>query len=306
MRVYFTSSTPAALKLDGQYCGIIDGFGRYAEVHGGGAFAEIVPDGELEPVNFFTDGRFFCSPPENAAVYNLYGGKLVRVRRFYPRGGRIRVIAQKKFCGNVFTLFFEGGVYAAAEGVRGGIYPLPDGFGGQFEEVSLGGETFLCLRNGKHMAIFSADGGLCFCDGCRSAEFGERLITCSPAEDSADRAVFAAYRYDGQKFVCEGRRTEERRTPCAHAPHIAFFDSVLCRADCSRYLCEELKRKAGDIYSYLGDFCEVLVPDELFFERYGDVAAAGLAYPLGGNTFAVKYFICDMQAGVICNIYPAD
>ncbi len=306
MRIYFTSSAPAALKLDGQYCGIIDGFERYAEVLPCGAFAEIVPEGGYLPVNFFTRKDFFSAPPENVSVYNIYGGKLVRVRYFYRQRESIRIISQKRFCGNIFTLFCEGGTYASCEGARGGVYPMPEGFEGEFEEADIGGSPYLCLRDGRYMALFAADGGLCFLGKCQSAEFGGRLVTCSHAEDSADRAIFTAYNFDGQKFVCEGSRTEERREPCALAPHLAFFDSVLCRGDCARYLSAELQPKAGNIYSYLGNFTEVLVPDGQFFEKYGDVAAAGLACPDGRNTFTVKYFICDVEGGVICNIYPAE
>ena len=305
MRIYFTACAPAALKLDGQYCGIIDGFERYAEVPESGAFAEIVPGGGI-PVNFFTGENFFAAPPQNVAVYKIFGGRLVCVRNFFPQREQMRVTAQKNFCGNVFTLFCMGGTYVACEGERGGVFAMPDGFDGQFEEVETEGAPFLCLRDGKHLAVFSADGGLCLLADCISAHFGERLVTCAPAEDSADTLIYTQYRYDGQKFVPENRRTEERRAPCALAPHIAFFDCVLRRGDCTRYLSAELRPKAGDVYSYLGGFKEVLVPDELFFKRFGDVAAAGLAYPEGGNTFAVKYFICDVKEGVICNIYPAE
>ena len=305
MRIYFTACTPAALKLDGQYCGIIDGFERYAEVPQCGAFAEIVPEGGL-PVNFFTGGNLLSAPPQNVAAYKIFGGMLVKVRSFFPPRERIRVMAQKQFGGNIFTLFCMGGTYAASEGARGGIYAMPENFEGQFEEVEIAGAPFLCLRDGRHMAVFSADGGLCLLQECQSAEFGGQLVTCATAEDGADALIYTAYRYDGQQFVPVGRRTEERRAPCALAPHLAFFDCVLRRGDCSGYLSAGLKPKAGDVYSYLGNFCEVLVPDELFFEKYGDVPATGLAYPEGGNTFAVKYFICDIKEGVICNIYPAE
>lgn len=306
MRIYFTACTPAALKLDGQYCGTIDNFERYAEVGTGGAFAEIVPEGGLLPINFFTGGNFLLSPPENVAVYNIFGGTWLRVRRFFAQRGRIRVISQRVLGGSAFTLFCWGGVYAATEGARGGIFAMPEGFEAQFEEVIIGGERFLCLRDGRHIALFSADGGLCMLTECSGAKFGERPVICTAAEDSAQSLIFTAYGYDGREFVRESVRTEESKAPCAQAPHLAFFDCVLRRGDCTQYLSAELKAKAGELHSYLGDFCEVLVPDELFFERYGDVAAAGLAYQKSANTCDVKYFICELDCGVIRNIYPAE
>ena len=54
--------------------------------------------------------------------------------------------------------------------------------------------------------------------------------------------------------------------------------------------------------SYLGDFVDVVVPPQKFYERTGENRAAGLVYAEAPNLFRVKFFAADMVGGLVENI----
>ena len=63
MRVYFLSYLPAILKLNGMYIGGIDGFERHIELDPADRiFAEIIPDENLQGINFFWTKSSFPLP----------------------------------------------------------------------------------------------------------------------------------------------------------------------------------------------------------------------------------------------------
>ena len=117
MRVYFLSYVPAALKLNGIYLGTIDGFERHIELDpNDGVLAEIVPDGNLQPLNFFLNEKFFKSPPKFADVYKTDGDAIVYIREYAAKDISISVIFQTRFAGNLITAFTQGNLYLSIEG----------------------------------------------------------------------------------------------------------------------------------------------------------------------------------------------
>ncbi len=89
MRIYFLSCVPAALKLDGAYLGVIDGFERFVDLEEGKrVFAEAVPTNGLLAASFFIDEQFFRSPPEFADVYLTDGDAVVYQSRDDPKPRR--------------------------------------------------------------------------------------------------------------------------------------------------------------------------------------------------------------------------
>ncbi len=303
MRVYFLSAVPAALKLDGQYAGIIDLFERYAEIdEKKGAFAEIVPDGNLQPLNFILDEKFFSAPPAFADVYIMGNDRLIRISGYAAKSSAPQALAQKRLGGALVTIFRQGGIYAACEGAEFALHRLPEDFSDPECSVErMCGREFIAVRGGKFIALFSEEGRLAFLNRAESCSFGEKLkITLRFETCTRARASFE-FGYDGQKFVSEGGATEETRPPEEEILPFAFFQSVLTRGDCAAYLSDELRPKAGALRAYLGEFTDVLPPLD---EKYG--AAAGLVYPRGGNLYEVKYFYADAEGGKVVNIRPAD
>ena len=88
--------------------------------------------------------------------------------------------------------------------------------------------------------------------------------------------------------------------------HFAFFEALLYGAECSEYLSEDLQGMEEAIKEYLGDYCEVTVPRQAFYDKYGDILAAALAYPIRDNLFEIKYYSVETADGKIENINRID
>ncbi len=308
MRVYFLSCAPAVLKLNGLYVGRVDGFERHIELDPADrVLAEIVPGGNLQAVNFFLDEEFFACPPDFADVYLLENDALVYVREYGEKDVKLKVIYQTRFCGNLITVFSQGGAYLSCEGAEYTLTPLPaQFFNCRAEQHTLAGRDVLALYGGNKLIIISDGGKVIFKNTVESAEFGDSLFVRAPFETCTAAKAECTYSYDGERLTQTGGKTVETKPPEPNVAHFAFFESVLTCGDFEKYLDDSLKHKAGDLKSYLGNFVSVTVPTEKFYTLHRDVAAAGLVYPLKRNLYEVKYFAVEMQNGKITNLSPVD
>lgn len=119
MRVYFLSYKPAILKLNGLYVGGIDTFERHIEIDlSDSVLAEIVPGENLQPVNFFINEKLLFEPPAFMDVYLMDGETLIFIKEYGNKSVNLSVIAQTRFCGNLVTLFSQGGLYLSVEGAE--------------------------------------------------------------------------------------------------------------------------------------------------------------------------------------------
>jgi hypothetical protein len=304
MRIYFLSERKAALKLNGIYLGLIDGFERHVEMDiKDGAFAEILPDDNLQPLNFLIDEKFLAEPPDFANVYLFEGDALIYIKKYADKCGALKVIKQQNFCGNTITLFWQGGLFISCEGKSFEYREIDKAFAnGVFEEKSVGGFPLLFVRGDGCLLAISGQGKLVFMNAAKDYFASQTLkitvsfATCTQAEAECEFA------FDGNQFTLIKSKTKELCPPDDDVLHFAFFESVLTRGDFSKYLSEELKSKANDLFSFLGDFCEVTIPTEKFYAEHGQMRAAGLVYPKGNNLYEVKYFAADVEDGKIVNI----
>ncbi|MDE6001314.1 MAG: hypothetical protein K2G96_03215, partial [Clostridia bacterium] len=256
---------------------------------------------------FFLDEKFFAEPPDFADVYLMDGDALIYMREYERKDVKLSVIYQTRFCGNLITVFSQGGVYLSAEGAEYSLTPLPLSFlQCRAEEKQLAGRAVLVLYGGNRIAVISDSGKLIFLNAVESAEFGEDLKVCAAFETCTAAKAECVYGYDGQTLSLKHSKTIETRQPEDGILHFAFFESVLCRGNFEKYLDDELKARAGDILSYLNDFVSVTVPTEKFYAMHGDIPAAGLVYPKGKNLFDVKYFKVELNGGKISNISPIE
>lgn len=308
MRVYFLSCTPAALKLNGLYLGTIDGFERRIDLDPAeGILAEIIPDGNLQPLNFFLNARFFEAPPAFADVYRLEGGALVYIREYAAKDVTLSVISQTRFGGNLVTVFAQGNIYLSVEGESYSLTTLPRAFKGAEAEVKrLAGREVLALSAENRLIVISDKGKIIFSNAAESAEFSNALKICAPFETCTAAKAECVYGYDGENLTLLSSRTIETRPPEREILHFAFFESVLTRGGFAEYLTEDLKLRAGDLQSYLGAFVGVTVPTESFYAGHGDIAAAGLVYPLAQNLYEIKYFAVELDGDRISNVYPVE
>ena len=279
------SSLPAALKLNGGYLGLINSFEKFVDISDGDLnapskiFAEILPDGDALPLGFFIGAKLFDSPPPYLDVYLSDGDAVIYAHRFERRAHPLKVIAQTEFGGGLYTLFTNGGkVYLNGESPANNLLlELSDAYAeGRLRVLYNPAESFTC---------------------------GDKLFVTVNFNTCAGCKAECAFGYDGEKMTLESSRTREYMPPNGDIMHFAFFESVLTRGDYSAYLCEELKGHAEDLPDFLGKFTDVTLPYGKFYERHGNIRAAGLVYPIKDNLFDVKYFAVDVQDGKIVNVY---
>ncbi len=308
MRVYFLSYKPAILKLNGLFMGGIDTFERHVEIDlGDSVLAEIVPGENLQPVNFFINEKLLFEPPEFMDVYLMDGETLIFIKEYGNKSVNLSVIAQTRFCGNLVTLFSQGGIYLSVEGAEYSVIPLPAKFAhAEFSERQIGGFPVLAISGGNGLFILSERGKKIFLSEAESFEFADRLKICAAFETCTAAKAECEYAYDGEKLTLVAGRTVETRPPEKAILHFAFFESVLTRGDFANYLSEELKPKANDIFEYLGEFAGVTVPTERFFAEHPAMLAAGLVYPKSENLFEVKYYAVELEDGKVSNVFPVE
>ena len=71
MKVYFLSSKPCILTLNGAYFGLTDTFERYAEISPkDNLFAEFTPESG-QPIRFFLNENIRLNPPDRCEIYLL-------------------------------------------------------------------------------------------------------------------------------------------------------------------------------------------------------------------------------------------
>lgn len=309
MRIYFLSERQAALKLDGAYLGIIDGFERFIDADDGAKIlAEIVPSGDMCPVSFFIDDQFFKAPPDFADVYLSDGDAVIYISRYEPRARKLKVVAQREFCGGLVTLFLnDGGVYMNCEKNACNLYELSHGFkNATLREEEIGGHPVLLVDGEGCVSVISEECRRVFYNPAESYECGENFKVTVNFNTCAGCRAVCTFAYDGETMKLTGSVTEERVPPEPAVMHFAFFECVMTHGDYSRYLCDDLKANAGDLPAFLGSFVDVAVPYSKFFEKHGDIRAAGLVYPLAKNLFRIKYFAVDSENGKITNIYEIE
>ncbi len=233
MRVYFLSYKPAILKLNGLYVGGIDTFERHIEIDlSDSVLAEIVPGENLQPVNFFINEKLLFEPPAFMDVYLMDGETLIFIKEYGNKSVNLSVIAQTRFCGNLVTLFSQGGLFLSVEGAEYSLIPLPAKFAGaKFSERQIGGFPVLAISGGNGLLILSDRGKKIFFSEAESFEFSDRLKICAAFETCTAAKAECEYAYDGEKLTMVAGRTVETRPPEKAILHFAFFESVLTRGN---------------------------------------------------------------------------
>ena len=308
MRVHFLSYKPAILKLNGLYVGGIDLFERHIELDlSDSIMAEIVPGENLQPVNFFIDEKLLFNPPPYMDVYLMSGEALIYIREYGNKNLKLEVLFQTRFCGNLITVFSQGGCYLSIEGAAYSLFPLTNRFiNARSEEVTISNRPVLALWGGNSLILISENGRRIFTNTVESADFGDFLTVKVAFETCTAAKAEITYTYDGEKLEQVSGKTYETHPAEENILHFAFFESVLVCGNFSEYLDEDLRKKADSLKSYLGEYVGVSVPTEKFYAENGAINAAGLIYPKAANLFEVKYYAVDITHGKISNIYPVE
>ncbi|MCD8041158.1 MAG: hypothetical protein LUF82_06555 [Clostridia bacterium] len=305
MKVYFVSAVEAALKLDGGYVGIIDGFERYCEIDcKSGVLAEVIPDGNLQPLNFFINENFFKNPPPFADIYACGGSRFICFKNFLQKDSSLKMLLQCSFLSMTVTVYRQGGIFVSCEGKDFETYRLPECYAQpRYQEVTAGGNRLLALYGGSWLTLINQNGKIVFMNEVESCSFGDIIEVKAPLHTCADSYAECQFTYSGKGLAAAGSRTVERVPQGKELLPFVFFERVLCCGDYGALLCDDLKPKAGSLKKYLGKFTGVTVPTADFYSAHEDEKAAGLVYSKSG-LYEIIYYAIDEENGKITNIRP--
>lgn len=313
MRIHFSAALPCLLRLDGANAGCVGEAEQFADLCPPGALAEFLPaDGDYVPLAFMVDETFFRRPPACADVYRSDCCADIYAARFCTREVRFTLLAQGSAAGLAATAFDAGTPLLLLEG--GGVFathPLPRG---EYDigEERIGGERFVrafCrCRGGSRLLLFSEEGKPVLDERADSYEGGKELCLRARIADIAGHTQ--ERRFCAEKGVLrETARTARPRDgydpdklPEAVLP-FAFFQAMAAGGDLSPYLSAELLGQREELAAYLGDFCAVRLPKEVFYLTH-EGSAAGLTYRAGKNLFDVRWFAAELRGRKIENIRP--
>lgn len=315
MRIHFGSSVPCVLRLGGVSAGFCGETEKFADIAQERLLAEFLPaDGDLYPLSFVLEEPFFARPPRCCKVYRYDCGADVFAVRFSPREGGMRVLAQAHAGDTLVTVFAAGGqVQATLDGKgRSALAPLPQAEEYGAEELAVGGQTFTAIRceqkNGTRLLLFA--GGACaFDEEVSSFEGGEQLTVRRTLADIAGHTVARRLRAEGSALIETNRTVQAREgfDPNALPERLlpfALFEEIAAGGDPAPYLAPALKERAPLLKDYLGGFCSVTVPREIFYLTHGRINAAGLVYKKAENLFDIKFFTADVADGKVTNVRP--
>lgn len=296
MKIYFLSSRPCALTLNGVFFGITDHFERSAEVcPTDKIYAQFSPEGAL-PIGFFITETLFHTPPDGCEVYLLRDGIAVYAKDFPPVDFTLRPVAQAREGEYLATVFWQGNLQLSVESpTEFFTATLPHDF--RSCKILFHGECIL-LEGKEMLAVFTRS---CQC------LLTERFIEYSLPENSLHATIPLSDRLQRQA-KCEWALLDgscqlkaftllqptSQSSPLPDLLAYAFFESVLIGADFTPFLCDELIPDADNIRAFLGDFTAVTLTEE--------PTTCGLVRKKAERLFFVDYFAVEIQNNKIIDV----
>jgi hypothetical protein len=296
MKIYFLSSIPCILTVNGAYFGVTDGFSRFAEVClSDRLFIQFSPE-NAQPLSFFLDENIRFTPPNGCEVYRMPDAIAIYAQAFTPTDLTLRPIAQCKGKTATATLYRQGLVYLSISH-ENGTFITPLDFA--FERATLLEENGLFfLSTADRVAVYNQNAERLFDE--RVHEYhtdGDRLYATLRLLDSLQRTAEGVWRTSENGFQRESytlkQASENGGLPDGLLAY-AFLESVLIGADFTPFLSEELQCKANTIKEFLGDFISVVLTNS------PNVCA--LVYPKGERIFALRYFTLAIENGKITDV----
>ena len=302
MKIYFLSSVPCMLSLNGVFFGVTDKFERFADVClTDRVFAKFTPEGGL-PIGFFITEALLSTPPAGCEVYLLQNAIAIYARDFTPMDCTLRPIAQQRFDDTLVSVFQQGHIQVSIQSPLGFFTStLPP----SFASCRLSMHADLVFLEGEnHLAVYTKSG---------KCVLNEQVLTFSvennelnatlPLSDSLGRVADCAWIL--QENGCTRTRFTLRQS-CTHTGEMdeekiteevlpyAFFESVLFGVNFADFLSDELAGKANYIVDFLGDFQGVCITDNPYI--------CGLIREKAPRLFEVVYFTVTVENGKITDV----
>ncbi len=318
MRIHFSAAEPCALRLGGVFAGYCGETEKFADIGEEALLAEFIPaGGDNYPLSFVLNKSFFARPPHCCDLFRYACGADVFAARFAPREGGMRVLTQVRAGKLLLSVLETGGrAQAATEGTDGGaLLPLPPARDYTAEAVYIGGQPFAALfckgKQPPRLLLFAETGACALNCRCTFWEAGSELRVRHTLADAAGHTIEQTFSAEGGTLRETARTVTAREGFCpdalpARILPFALFEEIAAGGDPAPYLAPAQRERAPLLREYLGDFCAVTVPKEIFYLTYGTINAAGLVYRRGENLFDVKFFTADTENGKITNVRPVE
>ena len=268
-------------------------FEKFADVNiSDNLFAEFIPQGAM-PVCFFLNEELLFSPPDGVELYLTMHGAAIYVKDFPPIDYSLRLIAQKRFESVLLTVFKQGETQAAIQSeTQLFCAKLPKDFSPtELEEIS---GVFL-LKSASALCVLSAEANILLYKAYRAytrTESGFSIIR--PLFSGMNQAAKESYRLENGKILQEEYTLLAEPKEHGHLIAYAFFESLFIGGDYTSFLSDELKEKADDVKSFVGEFLSVVVTD--------DERKIGVVKKRRERVFDVVYYQVDVKNGKITDI----
>ncbi len=296
MKIYFLSSTPCALTLNGVFYGVTDTFERSAEVHlRDGVYALFNPQ-NAQPLGVFLNEELLVSPPEGFEVYLLKEGAAVYAREFPPLDFTLRPIAQKREGTLLATVYRQGKVQLnVQEEEKFFNATIPPSFDPCEIEFQHGN---IALKGGNTLGIYSTEGKPLLVEQISTFEWTQEGLNATlPLSDSLQRVADCSWKIEKNECVLTSFALRQPHTKVEFDENLlayAFLETVLLKGDYAAFLADEIKGEGENIRAFLGDFLSVSFTNE--------ARVCGLVKKKGERTFFLDYISVEIREGKIVDV----
>ena len=296
MKIYFLSSQPCALSLNGLHYGITNTFERYAEIClSDKVYAQFSPEGSL-PIGFFITEEITETPPLGCEVYLLRDGIAIYACDFPPADFSLRPVAQAREGGVLATVFWQGRLQLSIE-THGNFFnaTLPPSFD-PCEVLFCG--NFLLLKGKTTLAVYTLQGKRLLLEQFTELSLSQNKLNATlPLSDRLQR--FAKCEWELTENECKRTAFSIVQASGTTQPKddllaYAFFECALIGEDFTLFLADELQPDAERIRSFLGDFIAVTLTDS--------PTVCGLVRAKKERLFAVDYYQVEIDGGKITDV----
>ena len=302
MKIYFLSSQPCMLSLNGVFYGVTDRFERFADVSlQDKVFAKFTPEGKL-PLGYFLSEELLTAPPAGCEVYLLRDGIALFAKDFPPIDFTLRPIVQQRFDDTLVSVYQQGSVQVSIQSPFGFFNAyLPPAF--SVSSLSKRGNFYL-IEGQNHLAVFTRKGECVLLEEILTFSTTETELNATlPLSDVLGRVAECVWRLDGEhchrtQFTLRQTRAhdgdnDEVKIRDELLPY-AFFESVLLGDNYAELLSDDLQPKAEKLVGFLGDFRAVCLTNDPY--------TCGLVREKAPRLYEVNYFTVKIEHGKIADV----
>lgn len=313
MILYFCSSIPAVLKINGKYYARLSSDWVKFELDCELPFIEVCfLYSAQKSLCFFPDQDFLLSPPKDVIVTDLSGGLVIQ---FSPvvSNPTFKVLSQIKENDLVATVFNENGLKISIEtpsSFFADCLPLTAD-NAAVSRFSLDGYDFIAVSfEGKEKTLFVyslyPEVRCVFTRKVYSFSLDNGFFTTENFLDIAKHQVTSFWTFDGANFKEKDRKitcaktVDPKKLPLAILPY-AFLEELLVGGDVLPFVCGTVKENAQKLKEFLGEYIGVFPPPE-----FKDISLVGLIYNNGNNKYKAQYLTFEFTDNLISNVKKAD